>query len=488
MAKMSCSPPHKPNGLLVRLSSVFRLHRHATMALLILVDTGVVFAAVVAAYALSVSRVASDGDWPRYISFAVLLALCCVPVFERCGLYRQQRSMMNLIEIRKILRSVLVVSCGMAAYSYFFQAEYPRIFLILAVVMLLLFLLSERMVFFKLQQRFRLHGFDVRRVLIIGAGEAGCLLYQSICHAPKLGYHVVGLLDADTTRLERAGEYLQGAAGQDAELFSDLSQLHTIITQQHIDEIFISNPFRDNGPLDIQSLATFCQHQGVQLNFLPYLRGYSSFKARVQDVNGISVISYGIAAPGGMEQAGKRVFDLVLSSCFLLLLLPVFAVLALLVRRDSKGPIFFRQTRVGKEGHLFSLYKFRTMYEEVPPYDFSPRSSQDPRITPIGRLLRKTSLDELPQLFNVIRGEMSLVGPRPEMPFIVEGVKSELYRQRLLVKPGITGIWQISSDRTREIHENISYDIFYIENRSILLDVIIIIRTVMFGVLAMRTH
>ena len=128
------------------------------------------------------------------------------------------------------------------------------------------------------------------------------------------------------------------------------------------------------------------------------------------------------------------------------------------------------------------------MHVDTPHYANSPKTAQDPRITRIGKFLRKTSLDELPQLFNVIRGEMSLVGPRPEMPFIVDNEYNDLIRERLRVKPGVTGVWQISGDRTREIHENISYDLFYIENRSLLLDTIILIRTLLFGIMAMRTH
>jgi len=260
------------------------------------------------------------------------------------------------------------------------------------------------------------------------------------------------------------------------------------VASHRIDELFVSNLFQDSGKTDIQSLATLCRELGVQLHFLPYLSGFVAMRAQLHDVNGIAVISFVAAAPGRVERGVKRMFDLILSGMLLFFLLPLFAVLALLIRRDSPGPVFFKQTRVGKGGRLFPMYKFRTMYVETPSYGFSPRSSDDSRITVLGRLLRKTSLDELPQLWNVIRGEMSLVGPRPEMPFIVEQNDTELYRQRLLVKPGITGVWQISGDRTREIHENISYDIFYIENRSILLDVIILIRTVIFGILAMRTH
>src|SRR6202035_5469849 len=138
----------------------------------------------------------------------------------------------------------------------------------------------------------------------------------------------------------------------------------------------------------------------------------------------------------------------------------------------SPGSAFFIQKRVGRNGELFKIYKFRSMYTDAPKYDFSPTSSSDPRITKIGRFLRRMSLDELPQLINVFLGNMSLVGPRPEMPFIVERYSAE-QRRRLEVLPGITGLWQLSADRAFPIHENMEYDLYYMRNRNFFMDVAI---------------
>ena len=146
------------------------------------------------------------------------------------------------------------------------------------------------------------------------------------------------------------------------------------------------------------------------------------------------------------------------------------------VKLDSPGPIIFRQRRVGKDGVEFDFFKFRSMYVSSNPYAQTPQHSGDPRITRVGRFLRRSSLDELPQFWNVVRGEMSLVGPRPEMPFIVATYNEE-QRERLKVRPGITGVWQISAVRGEPIHANIEYDLFYIEHRSLLLDLIIMIKT-----------
>jgi lipopolysaccharide/colanic/teichoic acid biosynthesis glycosyltransferase len=147
---------------------------------------------------------------------------------------------------------------------------------------------------------------------------------------------------------------------------------------------------------------------------------------------------------------------------------------------DSPGPVLFRQERVGLDGKPFKMFKFRTMHASASPYEFSPRVSSDPRITRVGRFLRRTSLDEAPQLFNVLGGGMSLVGPRPEMPFIV-GQYNETHRQRLQVKPGLTGLWQLSGDRAFLIHENIEYDLYYIRHRNFFMDLAILLHTLIFA-------
>ena len=177
----------------------------------------------------------------------------------------------------------------------------------------------------------------------------------------------------------------------------------------------------------------------------------------------------------------KRLLDLVLSVAALVVLFPIFALIALAVRLDSAGPVLFKQRRVGKNGRVFEIYKFRSMRVDASKYEFSPTTDEDSRITRIGRILRKLSLDELPQIVNVIKGDMSLVGPRPEMPFIVDSYGPR-ERWRLSVVPGITGLWQLSADRAYLIHENLQYDLYYIRNRGFFMDIAILLHTVIFAV------
>ena len=173
---------------------------------------------------------------------------------------------------------------------------------------------------------------------------------------------------------------------------------------------------------------------------------------------------------------GRRSIDILGASATLLAVAPVFAVVAALIKIDSRGPVFFRHARVGRHARHFDMWKFRTMQADADRYQRSPTSDGDPRLTRIGRILRRTSVDELPQLINVLRGDMSLVGPRPEMPFIA-AKHSALERSRARVKPGMTGLWQISPARAFPIHENIEYDLFYVDHQSLFLDFAILLRT-----------
>jgi lipopolysaccharide/colanic/teichoic acid biosynthesis glycosyltransferase len=185
-------------------------------------------------------------------------------------------------------------------------------------------------------------------------------------------------------------------------------------------------------------------------------------------------------APPKRYALAKRALDLAVTFLLLALLAPLLLAVALLIRFDSQGPALFVQKRVGLHGRIFEIFKFRTMHTGVAKYDMSPVTAADCRITRVGRFLRRTSLDELPQLLNVLLGDMSLVGPRPEMPFLV-AMHPAQHRPRLQAPPGITGLWQLSADRDFQIHENLHYDLYYIRNRTFFLDAAILIHTIFFA-------
>lgn len=420
-----------------------------------------------------------------YVKFSLVVAVMGTIIFALIGLYTKQASLMNIVEVRKILRANFILGLIVLSLSFALEIDCCVLLLLLATASAITLTTVERMTFYKLHQSFNLQGSRMRRVIIIGAGEPGRLLYQNIRTTPKLGYRVVGFFDEDDSLLFASQEWYRNEQKNGPLFWRTMAELRQAIKEHRIDEVFIARPSLT--PDRIQKLMYDLKKLEVKFSYVPYSFGHFVQHLHIKDIGGIPLFSLEKIEESKAEKYSKNLLDFLVGSIALLLLSPLFLVIAALVKRDSPGPVFFKQVRSGKDGKEFQLYKFRTMYVDSPVYSISPNHADDPRITKIGHFLRRTSLDELPQLINVIRGEMSLVGPRPEMPFIVAQY-NELQRERLRVKPGITGVWQISADRTREIHENISYDLFYIENRSLLLDMIIIVRTMIYLVFYAKTY
>ena len=201
-----------------------------------------------------------------------------------------------------------------------------------------------------------------------------------------------------------------------------------------------------------------------------------SYNVRIENLDSIPLITRRERNESLLSLAVKRAFDVVVAAAVLALTLPALLLFALLIKRESAGPVFFRQRRIGQGGRPFEMIKFRTMHVDECGDAVAPKNENDPRVTRFGRWLRRYSLDELPNFINVLWGDMSVVGPRPEMPFIVE-TYGALDRERLRAKPGVTGLWQISYARQDAIHSNLDYDLYYIENRSLLLDLVIVALT-----------
>ncbi|MBM3303309.1 MAG: sugar transferase, partial [Deltaproteobacteria bacterium] len=340
-----------------------------------------------------------------------------------------------------------------------------RLVITLWLVLLLFFMVFVKMLFFKVHQALHLRGFNIRRVLIYGAGEIGRKLYKNILAFPKLGYQVVGFIDEDPAAFFEELQRVDLTGKNIPKLLGTSLDLERFVKEESINELIIARKGLSSD--DILEITTRCKELRIQFKIIPQLYGYFIENLTLQEIGGIPLIGERVWPIRRFSLLVKRIIDVALSLFVCVFFLPVFLLIALLIRKDSPGPVIFRQKRVGRKGREFTILKFRTMYVDADRYSFCPKDSSDPRITPVGRYLRKTSLDELPQFFNVLRGEMSIVGPRPEMPFIVEKY-NPLHRERLEVKPGITGLWQISADRQMEIHENIDYDLYYIQNFSIL--------------------
>lgn len=305
------------------------------------------------------------------------------------------------------------------------------------------------------------------RVLIVGAGEMGIRALQKLQDHPTTLYEIVGFLDDDPEK--------QGRRIGKSFVIGTLKDLRRFVVEENVEEVVVAIPSMPEEK--IWQLLLNLEDIPVVVRVVADLFGVLSRNTEVDLIEDVPI--YELKGPDTSTAYlfGKRLFDLVAGSLLFLFFLLTLPLIALAIRLDSPGPVFFIQERVGEKGRRFRMWKYRTMRCDTDPYSVAPSSQDDPRITRVGRFLRRTSLDELPQVINVLKGEMSIVGPRPEMPFIVEKY-NEWQRKRLEVKPGITGLWQIMGRKDLPLHENLEYDFYYIRNRSFLLDLVILFKTI----------
>lgn len=415
-----------------------------------------------------------------YVAIALVFCALMVLVFVQQGLYRGRATVLNLWELETVVKSVMLSAALLFAMLFFLDLEtYSRYVVIGSLGMATGLVVLERRVLSSVVRGLQLQGVAGRRTVIYGCDRTGQLLMKKILEAPHLGSVVVGFLD-DHVPL---GSHVCCRITQtDPTLFKApvlgrLEDLESLVERLGVDELLVAEPSLSSERQ--REIMQRCAQLKLDVGVVPSLGDIRSDQLRVEDLSAIPVLRPVHPVTRRIGRAAKRAFDLLGASGLLVAAAPVWLVSAALVRLGSPGPIIFRQQRVGQDGRPFRVLKFRTMRGDAPPYASSPPGDVDPHITRVGRILRKTGLDELPQLVNVLRGDMSLVGPRPEMPHLVQKY-GPLERQRLRVKPGITGLWQLSADRHAEIHENIEYDLYYVNHQSLLLDMLILMETVFF--------
>ena len=307
---------------------------------------------------------------------------------------------------------------------------------------------------------------EIEPILLIGFGEMGKSFIDIASDSKWSRFNILGVLDDN---------YKKGSDYKGYKVLDNIKSLENYIGKDStVNRIIVA--VRHLSEEKINFLDYLCSNYGKSLNFLPSIESFQNNPGKLKEHAGIPLISKRIQSQSLFLLIGKRTLDIIISLLGLIISIPFWIIIPLLIKKNSKGSILFKHSRVGIDGNHFLLYKFRSMYKEAPKYAHCPTIGDDPRVTKIGKWLRKTSLDELPQLFNVLKGEMSMVGPRPEMPFIVDKY-NYIEKKRLLIKPGLTGLWQISPHRTSEISHNLEYDFYYIENQGIILDFVILILT-----------
>lgn len=437
---------------------------------------------MVAAYSLDLARtVDSQTHLPvREVAAAgIAVGLLAVLFLEKNGAYRGGGG--SLLQIRETERALRIPVQSVLVLLPFIllsgmKPSYSAIALALVLIPVLLIL--QKLTFFLIIRALRVMGYGIDRAVIYGSGDSGRRIVSALFHSVRLGLVPVAVVDDNPALdgsqvVEMAYRRRRSVPVHRGPLTAELLKSHRcsmlIVALPHL------SPEKQSAAIDTAKQA------GLKIAFLSGLELQEQQWTQSIDVDGLTLTPKTDPFAFWPYALAKRIVDLILSSLLLVLLAPLLLLIAFLVRLDSPGPALFIQRRVGRNGELFNIYKFRSMHASAPKYDFSPIRANDPRVTKIGRFIRRTSLDELPQLMNVILGNMSLVGPRPEMPFIVQDYNSE-QRQRLQVTPGITGLWQLSADRAFLIHENIQYDLYYIRNRGFFMDIAILIHTLFFAI------
>ena len=456
------------------------LRRHASglRALLMLTD-GVLAAATLAL----TSFLRFGADWhvhwdpivPDPRAFAALYAVTWVSVLTLSGLYRPRARWSIRTEALDLFRATLVMAAMVLAILFWFRLpDVSRTYLLILFPAQFLVTLATRAAMRLAFRRMRARGLNQRFVLVVGAGERAQAFAGKLESHRELGLAVIGFLDDDQGSDLPGGWLYRGR-------FADLED---VLKANVIDEVAVCLPFSRWDLVDpvVGIAEDFGKIVRVPMDVLD--RSFTSGK--VEELDGTPVFSLVSGPDRLLGLAAKRTIDLLGSAALLLILSPLLLAVGVAIRVRDGSPILFRQTRVGRHGRPFDVAKFRTMapdaearYPEVVAMS-DPRAFKlvgDPRVTPLGRFLRRTSLDELPQLWNVLRGQMSLVGPRPAPPREVEGYDL-WHRRRLSMKPGLTGLWQVTARGNDDFDERAKLDLEYIDRWSFWLDVKILARTI----------
>jgi Undecaprenyl-phosphate glucose phosphotransferase len=424
----------------------------------------------------------------QYINVLPFVAVLVPLGFHLQGLYRLRRGRSRVDDFFAVfVGSILAVVFGIVATLYvqtYFATTAARsrgalevsqaawgIFLVLNVA---LTFSSRELVREVLERRWRA-GIGLKRILIAGSGELGRLVADKILEHRELGFQIVGFVDD-----KAPGDHL-GYRG--LPLLGTVEDAPEIAAREAIDHLYVALPPEQH--VQMLELIESTSREMVDVKVVPDLLQVIALRARLEDLDGVPVININDVPLQGLNSAIKRALDMAISSLALAVLSVPLLVIAILVRATSRGAVFYRQERMGLDGKSFTIVKFRSMFNDA-ERETGPiwAREDDPRVTPLGRFLRKSNLDEMPQLWNVLRGDMSIVGPRPERPHFVEQFKHRIpqYMLRHKVKAGLTGWAQVNGWRgNTPLEKRIEYDLYYIENWSVKLDLKIMWLTVLKG-------
>ncbi len=416
------------------------------------------------------------GQLLDYASLIGAHILSIVTIFGFSKLYYVTRNTSRIDEFYSVFKSTsLGTLMGVALSSLLFKnsslaLDYSRGMVLYGWGLSIVFITLGRMLHANIRSRLRRRGWGCDRVLIVGTGDVGRMVHQKIQSNPGLGYEVAGFVAVDGS---------SSGVPLGAEILGDASQLAPLIDQHDVDEVIIALPEATHQ--DILMLLSECERGQVTIKVFPDVFQIMASPVGIGDLGGLPLVTVRDIALRGWRRVAKRLMDIAGAAVGLILLSPVMLLVAVLIKLDSPGPVFYVQERMGLDAKPFNMLKFRSMRQNAEVNGPGWTVEDDPRVTPLGRILRQLNLDELPQLINVLLGQMSLVGPRPERPIYVDQFRRSIprYMDRHWEKAGLTGWAQINGLRgDTSIAERTKYDLWYIENWSLQLDLKILLRTV----------
>ena len=455
-------------------------------------DAGAAWAAFAVAYVLRYSLEVGGpilpADWEPFATFyrpAAVAVVLTLVVFTMRGMYESTRRVVLLDQIPTVIGGFTTVMAGVVMLAFFLRFAPSRLVFLYAWICGIALMVLHRAAFRALQSALWRRGTGVDRVLVVGAGQNGRRVLQAMSGRPEYGYRVVGFADDSSY-----GERINVATERGTVICPRLGspdELDELVERHAVDEVVIALPGADHG--QVLDIIERCRQSVVTFRVIPDLLQLSLDRVDLGEVAGVPIIGVRDASIRGWHAFVKRTSDILVASAVLGVMALPMALCAVLIRLDSEGPVLYRQIRVGQRGRLFQLIKFRCMvngadalreelmlqHGTVDPRMF--KLARDPRTTRVGHRLRRLSLDELPQFLHVLKGEMSVIGPRPPLPEEVAEYE-EWHHQRLLVKPGLTGLWQVNGRSELSFDEMVRLDLYYAENWSPWLDAKIILRTI----------
>ena len=418
-------------------------------------------------------------SFDAYVPFAMILTIVLLFAYRLDGAYDIRRDSSLVEEAYRITAGTATAIIIMVAISFFTRPQLnSRLIYVYTGILIPVFLILSRIVFRTWLARLRRHGIGVDRILIVGAGEVGRMVMRNVVAQPELGYEIVGFLDDDPSKSTATLGRLRGLGTLDC--------LLDVLKTTPVDEVIVALPWHAHRK--IVQVVQQVQQANVRPRIVPDLFALMLGRVRLDQLNGIPLIGMQPVAITGINLAAKRLIDVTVSILALTVSSPLWLLVPILIKLDSTGPVFFNQVRMGRNGRPFIVHKFRSMVANAEQQKDSLRDlneadgplfkiKEDPRTTRVGRWLRRTSVDELPQFLNVLKGDMSLVGPRPALPDEVAQYE-EWHKRRLDAAPGITGLSQVSGRSLVGFEEMVLLDTFYCENWSFGLDLKILLKTI----------